>query len=99
MVQQTKDNTKVFEIPGVDTIMGLVGSPPDVIRIPYSDLAKCQYAIADANHVFVALIPYCYVCKVPLIWMRNNDDRIFRCPQCSRLWVKGDGWGSRPKAE
>lgn len=81
-------------IPGLDTIRGLAGEPPEIIAIDKPELSKVQIAILALNPSFVALIPYCYKCKAPLTWIKEepDDGRIFTCPSCGRVWVKGEGW-------
>ncbi len=75
-------------IPGVDTIQGLVGEPPP--EIPLSDgLVKQLKALIPVwNNSFIAIIPYCFKCKVPLDWHIPPDDgELFTCPTCGRDWV------------
>jgi len=78
---------------GIETIMGLVGEPPAEIKIPYKLLKKQQLLLFEWNPLFLAIIPYCYKCKEPLVWHHKPDDGvIFHCPKCNRKWIQGDDW-------
>jgi len=85
------------DIPGLETIRGLVGEPPPEVKIDYKDLRSVQLAILAVNHTFIALIPHCYKCRVPLAWHqppyeKGHEDELFTCPNCGRVWVRGEGW-------
>ena len=87
----------MIHIPGLDTIEGLAGDPPPEIKIDHKDLRKMQIAILAVNHNFIAMIPYCFKCKVPLIWHQppfeeGHEDELFTCPNCGRVWIRGEGW-------
>ena len=84
--------------PGLETIKGLVGSPPAEIALPRKVVAKQQTLMEEWNRCFIAIIPYCYKCKQPLVWYIPPDqEELFVCPGCGRVWVKGEGWSSEPK--
>ena len=84
------------DTPGVGTIMGLAGEPPAEIPIDRNVMASMQRAISAVNPSYIAIIPYCYKCKVPLTWRRDGDE-LFVCPNCGRVWVKGEGWNEASK--
>lgn len=86
-------NPKSEEVPGIDTIRGLVGEPPKKIKIPYNLLKTEELSRQGWNAIHLAIIPYCYKCKVPLVWHTNPIDKVlFHCPECKREWIKGQGW-------
>lgn len=95
------DEVRREEILGLGTIRGLAGSPPLSIPVPHDTLAELQYAMSDLNPVFIAVIPYCYKCREPLIWIRCSDPkqetRLFRCDRCGRVWTKGEGFSLSPE--
>ena len=78
-------------IPGLDTIQGLVGSPPLINIIPYKamkDGVQLQQVWNSAN---IAFIPYCFKCKVVLDWHTPPDKgKVFTCPNCDRQWMLGE---------
>lgn len=83
---------------GVDTIQGLVGEPPVEIPLEFQTMAKQQALMREWNNSFVAIIPYCFKCKVALVWhMPPDDDELFTCPSCGRVWVKDKAWKDRKK--
>jgi hypothetical protein len=84
------------EVNGVDTIRDLSGEPPQEIDIPYKLMSKQQILMIAWNACFIATIPYCYKCKVPLVWHSNPEGKVlFHCPKCKRNWIKGEGWDKK----
>ncbi len=80
------------EVKGVDTIRGLVGSPPMIIHVP-REVVKSENSLQRVwNSRHIAIIPYCFVCKEPLTWVSppDKDGRIFKCSKCGRVWVSAD---------
>lgn len=78
-------------IPGVDAIKGLVGPPPMVNVIPYKAMEIGESLRQIWNTNYIAFIPYCFKCKVPLDWHSPPDgNKIFTCPNCNREWVIGE---------
>ena len=77
------------EIAGVDTILGLVGSPPDVIGVSYETIRLAEKMKEVWNARYLAFLPYCFVCKEPLVWHSppGEDHILFHCPKCGRKWV------------
>lgn len=77
-------------VPGVETIQGLVGQPPPEIPVEKGVRADQQRLLIRWNKVFIAIIPYCFKCKVPLVWHMppGEDNEIFTCPTCGRVWVE-----------
>ena len=76
------------EIKGIETIIGLVGSPPMEIKIDQK-LIKSGTSLLEAwNSKHLAFIPYCFKCKEPLNWFNppTEEGHIFRCPKCDRRW-------------
>ena len=47
-------------IPGVDTIMGLAGTPPMISVIPYKIMRSEELLKQAWNALHIAIIPYCY---------------------------------------
>ena len=80
------------EINGLDTIMGLVGEPPKKMRIPFKMLYEQEVLRQDWNALNVAIVPFCFKCKEPLVWHKNPNSTLFHCPRCKRKWAKGRGW-------
>ena len=82
---------KSERIPGIDTIGGLAGSPPMVSVVPYKIMHTEELLRQAWNAVNIAIIPYCYKCKVPLDWHSPHDNnKVFTCPSCNRQWVLGE---------
>lgn len=80
-------------IPGLETIRNLTGQPPMEIPIDKDTVVKQQEIMQGWNGSFIAVIPYCYKCKMPLTWHTPPDtDELFHCPNCQRKWVKGSDW-------
>ena len=80
-------------VAGLDTIRNLVGQPPEEIPVDRETMSEQQVLMQDWNHSFVAVIPYCYCCKVPLTWHTPPEEEVlFDCPSCKRRWVKGVNW-------
>lgn len=78
-------------IPGVDTIRGLVGIPPTINIIPFRAVEAGTRLQQVWNAAYIAFIPYCFKCKVPLDWHLPPDgNKIFTCPNCNRQWVLGE---------
>ena len=76
---------KIELIPGVDTISNLVGSPPMKISIPYEVMHTEELLRQAWNALHIAIIPYCYKCKTPLVWHSPPDKHTaFNCPSCKR---------------
>lgn len=85
-------------VPGVDTIQGLVGEPPPEIPVEFKTMAKQQALLREWNGLFVAILPYCFKCKMPLVWhIPSDNDELFTCPSCGRVWVKDKAWKGRKK--
>ena len=84
----------MIEIPGVDTIQGLIGSPPKVITVSYDMIKTGELLKQVWNTKYIAFLPYCFVCKEPLVWHSppDEDNVLFHCPKCKREWVKDSNW-------
>ena len=76
-------------VPGVETIQGLTGEPPPEIPIDHKVMAQQQILLKEWNNLYIAIIPYCFKCKVPLVWHipHTKDNEVFVCPSCGRVWV------------
>ena len=72
---------------GIDTIMGLVGVPPNEIKISRDVLLAGTRLLKYWNSCFLAFIPYCYMCKSPVDWVQGDKSTAFICPMCNRKWV------------
>ena len=81
------------QVNGVDTIQDLVGTLPKRITLPHK-LEEKQHTLQQAwNSRYVAIVPFCVKCKVPLVLHTHPDGEVlFHCPNCGANWVKGDGW-------
>jgi len=80
-------------IKGEDTIQGLVGEPPRRITLPFSLVFNEEKLRPEWNHKFIAIMPYCFNCKVPLMWHSPpTGEVLFECPKCGRKWVKSKVW-------
>ena len=77
------------EINGVDTILSLVGDPPMNINLDRKVVEAQQRLMTAWNNAYIAVIPYCYKCKEPLIWHTapREDNVMFHCPKCKRIWT------------
>lgn len=85
-------NNKV-ETPGLDTIMGLVGSPPMEIELNYDTVRLAEALRQLWNRSHIAFIPYCMKCKKPLVWVSGcKCITMFKCPECGRKWIKSKQW-------
>ncbi len=80
-----------MEIKGIDTIEGLVGEPPNLIELPrdYIVVGESLRQLWNSRHI--AFLPYCFKCKIPLIWHTplEPDNTIFHCDGCKRRWTVG----------
>jgi len=82
--------SKSERIPGIDTIRGLAGSPPMVNVIPCKVMEVGESLRQIWNSIYIAFIPYCFKCKVPLDWHNPPEgNKVFTCPNCNRQWVLG----------
>ena len=89
-----------MDIHGIDTISRLVGKLPAKITIPYELMKATEIGRQGWNMCFIAIIPFCFKCKVALIWHTPpNQDELFTCPDCNSVWVKGEGWDDKAKAD
>lgn len=79
-------------IRGIDTIEGLVGNPPMKIEVPKKVVASQNALESQWNALFIAVIPYCFKCKEPLVWHvpLEGDRLLFHCPKCGREWRVGN---------
>jgi len=86
-------------IHGIETIRNLVGEPPQQIPIDRETMTEQQVLMPDWNHMYIAIIPYCFKCKEPLTWHTPpEDDILFDCPRCHRIWVKDSTWPNSKRA-
>lgn len=79
-----------MRITGVSTIQGLVGQPPSAILVPYEIMRTTEMLKQAWNALHMAMIPYCFSCKVPLDWIAEEPDNEigFVCPKCNREWLR-----------
>jgi len=85
------------ETPGPETISGAVPMNKRKIGLQ-KELVKEQTLLSTRwNHGWIAMLPYCISCKVPLVWHTypGEDGVLFHCPTCKRQWVKGKGWTAK----
>ena len=80
------------KINGIDTIQELKGTMPKTIEVPFN-FQYTQHTLQQGrNTCFIAIIPYCFKCKVPLVWHTHPQDVLYHCPECKTKWIKGKGW-------
>lgn len=84
---------------GIDTIQGLVGSPPKKIALSYNIVKAAEKVRQAWNVRYMAFLPYCFACKEPLVWHSppGKDNVLFHCPKCMRKWVKDNEWIAKEK--
>jgi len=76
------------EVNGIDTIFNISEAPME-ITLDRKIIENQQRLMKAWNYNYIAIIPYCFVCKEPLIWHeepRENNTR-FHCPKCKRKWI------------
>lgn len=80
------------KINGVDTINQVDKKlAPKSVNVTFGAMKALQEAQTIAIRKWMAIIPYCVVCKVPLVWVRNST-LLFECPECGMKWYKNNGW-------
>ena len=80
------------QVNGIDTIQGLEGEMPKKIEIPFS-IQYTQHTLQQGwNKIYMAIVPYCFKCKVPLVWHTHPKDILYHCPNCGTQWIKAKGW-------
>lgn len=77
------------EVKGIDTIGGLVGEPPMGIHLDRRIVEAQQRLMPLWSSNYIAIIPYCFKCKKPLVWHTapREDNIMFHCPKCMRVWM------------
>lgn len=81
------------EVNGLDTILGLSGEVmPKIIEVPFITMYTQTLLQSSWNKGYVAIIPYCFKCKEPLVWHTNPDKTLFHCPKCNAKWIKEKDW-------
>lgn len=84
---------KEIEVSGIDTIQELSKPPPMEIEVPYSVEYKQQMLLGGWNAAYIAILPYCFVCRRPLVWHTHPQGKtLFHCDKCGRKWIKEEGW-------
>lgn len=78
-----------MEINGLDTIQGWVGHPPKRQVIPYNLIQTEDLLRKGWNHLAIAIIPYCFTCREPLVWHTPPEPLAFHCPKCGGEWELG----------
>lgn len=101
-MQELEEDTKELgdnEIAGIDTFWGLDTEVPMRIPISLKAVKAAEGTKQVLNSVSLAFLPYCFVCKEPLIWhiSPGEDNVLFHCPSCHREWVKDDDWIAKDK--
>lgn len=90
---QVRYTIKEMQVNGVDTITDLRDEPPMEITIPFKLEYKQHMLQQGWNASYVAIIPYCFKCKIPLVWHTNPEGNVlFHCPKCNRKWIRGEDW-------
>ena len=86
------------KVNGLDTIVGLVGEPPKTMKVPYELQRSEGIALQGWNAIYIAMIPYCFKCKEPLVWHRYPQGKVlYHCPKCKRRWIKGKDWKDKER--
>lgn len=79
-----------MKVNGINTIMGLTGEPPAIIEIPKDMMVEAQSLLQWWNEYYMAFIPYCYKCRLPLTWYIDEGQNAFECENCGRIWIRKD---------
>lgn len=87
------------KIRGEDTItLDKAITPPRSVDVGFAVMKALQEAQTIASYKWMAIVPYCVVCKTPLTWVRDSEI-VFECPECGMVWKKANGWSkSKEKA-
>jgi len=86
------------ETKGVDTIGLPRTTPPEVVGVSHDAMRIANGLRSIWSNFHLAFIPYCFICKVPLVWHTSDKDNIlFRCPKCGMKWLKDTEWIGRDK--
>ena len=81
------------EVDGVDTIVSLATNPPQKIELAFDLVYTEELLRSDWNASYIAILPFCFKCKTPLVWHRNTKSGVlFHCPLCKRQWVQNNSW-------
>jgi hypothetical protein len=77
-----------MQVKGIDTIVDLVGEPPPEIPVDRGLVKKQTILSWEWNTKYIAMVPYCYRDREPLVWSIPPDGKkIFTCGKCGRVWV------------
>lgn len=88
------------EINGVDTIGGLRTPPPQEIGLSFDLIYTQELLRSNWNTCYVAVLPYCFNCKEPLVWhTKPTDGILFHCPKCNRKWKQDKNWKKDTEAK
>ncbi|GAG97012.1 unnamed protein product, partial [marine sediment metagenome] len=64
------------------------------IGVPFG-IQYTQHTLQQGwNRLYMAIIPYCFKCKVPLVWHIHPKDTLYHCPLCGTKWVKEKEWNN-----
>lgn len=81
------------DVKGIDTIIQLDHKLGQSIEIPWDIIRIGQRTLEHWYSFGMAFIPYCVVCKEPLVFhLPASTDLLFSCPKCNREWRKDNGW-------
>ena len=83
------------QLDGVDTINTfLVADMPKEPKISADTMMKQTLVSNEWNKAYIAMLPTCFLCKVPLVWHTNpgKDAVLFHCPECKTMWKKDRNW-------
>ncbi len=84
------------QILGLETIQGLAGEPPTITEVSRKTMELQDSLRQVWNVAYIAIIPHCFKCHEALTWHcppdGENNDTVFHCPKCKRIWIKGEGW-------
>ena len=88
-----------MEIKGIDTIDRAIGEWPQRIELDFNAIKKAEEVREQWNIMLLGFIPYCLLCKEPLVWHSppSEDGVLFHCPNCKREWVKEGSWKRKAK--
>ena len=93
---------KPKKVNGLDTILPMIGmeTMPAYPKLSAKLMAKQTLVSNEWNEASIAMIPTCFVCKLPLVWHTNPgaDAVLFHCSKCGTEWKKDRKWNKDMEA-
>jgi len=78
-------------VKGLDTFRGRKELPSE-LALSREWMEKWRDTKNMLNEKGIALIPYCFKCRIPLNWIYDDESILFICPECGAEWKKEDSW-------